>query len=59
MGWVEVVSESSGPLFARSALASKGRVAKTISILLEASFSAGGSLVAVGALRGIRGHSLV
>ena len=43
---VEVASETSGPLLVGSALAGKGRVAKTISIVLVAFVSAGGSSVA-------------
>ena len=45
---MEVAFEASGPLLARSALASKERAARTTSMFLEASFSAGGSWVTVG-----------
>ena len=45
---MDVVFETSGPLLARSTLVGRGRVARTISILLKTSFSARGSWVAVG-----------
>ena len=45
---MDVASETSGPLIAGSALAGKGREARIISIILGASFSAGGSWVTVG-----------
>jgi len=40
---VEVASEALGPLLVGSVFEGKGRVARTISIFLRASFSAGGS----------------
>ena len=45
---MDATSEASGPLLTGSALASRGREARTISIFLGASFSAGGSWVIVG-----------
>ena len=48
--WAGAAAEDSGPLPLRSSLVGTGRVAKTISILWEASFSLGKSLGAVGGL---------
>ena len=45
---MEAVSEASGPLLAGSTLASKERVARMISMFLEASFSFKGSWLTVG-----------
>ena len=45
---MDATSEASGPLLTGSPLASRGREARTISIFLGASFSAGGSWVIVG-----------
>ena len=43
-GWVDAAMEEAGPLPLRSSLVSIGRVASTISMLWEASFSLEGSL---------------